>query len=93
MTHSGDDIRALLDRYGQLLKDIEREQGRLTAVRTWASAIARRLSAGEAVADEQIDMALTLSKGDFSFSVVETDDIAGPDNDDTRAVISYGMTF
>ncbi len=47
----------------------------------------------EAVADEQIDMSLTLSKGDFSFSVVETDDIAGPDNDDTRAVISYGITF
>ena len=43
--------------------------------------------------DEQIDMSLTLSKGDFSFSVVETDDIAGPDNDDTRAVISYGMSF
>ena len=43
--------------------------------------------------DDQIDMSVTLSKGDFSFSVVETDDIAGPDNDDTRAVISYGMTF
>ena len=43
--------------------------------------------------DEQIDMSLTLSKGDFSFSLVETDDIAGPDDDDTRAVISYGLTF
>ena len=47
----------------------------------------------DANADESIDMSLTLSKGDFSFSVVETDDIAGPDDDDTRAVISYGMTF
>jgi hypothetical protein len=36
---------------------------------------------------------VTLSKGDFSFSIVETDDIAGPDDDDTRAVISYGMSF
>ena len=48
--------------------------------------------------DEQIDMSLTLSKGDFSFSVVETDDMnpasdALPDDQDTRAVISYGMTF
>tara|TARA_Y100000022_G_C13178699_1_gene342254 strand:- start:9 stop:686 length:678 start_codon:yes stop_codon:yes gene_type:complete len=43
--------------------------------------------------DEQIDMSLTLSKGDFSFSLVETDDIGGPDDDDTRAVISYGMSF
>ena len=47
----------------------------------------------EAIDDEQIDMSLTLSKGDFSFSVVETDDIDGADNDDTRAVISYGMSF
>jgi uncharacterized protein (TIGR02001 family) len=47
----------------------------------------------DANADESIDMSLTLSKGDFSFSVVETDDIAGPDDDDTRAVISYGMSF
>ena len=47
----------------------------------------------DANADEGIDMSLTLSKGDFSFSVVETDDLAGPDNDDTRAVISYGMSF
>jgi len=43
--------------------------------------------------DDQVDMSVTLSKGDFSFSVVETDDIAGPDNDDTRAVVSYGMSF
>ncbi len=47
----------------------------------------------DANADESIDMSLTLSKGDFSFSIVETDDIAGPDDDDTRAVISYGMAF
>ena len=43
-------------------------------------------------ADEGVDMSLTLSKGDFSFSLVETDDLADPD-DDTRAVISYGMSF
>ena len=48
--------------------------------------------------DEQIDMSLTLSKGDFSFSIVETDDMnpatdALPDDQDTRAVISYGMSF
>ena len=43
--------------------------------------------------DEQIDMSLTLSKGDFSFSLVETEDIGGPDDDDTRAVVSYGLTF
>ena len=45
--------------------------------------------------DEQIDMSLTLSKGDFSFSLVETDDItdANGNDDDTRAVISYGMSF
>ena len=47
----------------------------------------------DANADESIDMSVTLSKGDFSFSIVETDDIAGPDDDDTRAVISYGMAF
>jgi uncharacterized protein (TIGR02001 family) len=47
----------------------------------------------DANADESIDMSVTLSKGDFSFSIVETDDIAGPDDDDTRAVISYGMSF
>ena len=47
----------------------------------------------DANADESIDMSLTLSKGDFSFSIVETDDIAGPDDDDTRAVVSYGMAF
>ena len=47
----------------------------------------------DANADESIDMSLTLSKGDFSFSIIETDDIAGPDDDDTRAVISYGMAF
>ena len=47
----------------------------------------------DANADESIDMSLTLSKGDFSFSIIETDDIAGPDDDDTRAVISYGMSF
>ena len=53
----------------------------------------------EAIDDEQIDMSLTLSKGDFSFSVVETDDMNPdpvnglPDDQDTRAVISYGMTF
>jgi hypothetical protein len=29
----------------------------------------------DANADEQIDMSLTLSKGDFSFSIVETDDM------------------
>ena len=43
--------------------------------------------------DEQIDTSVTLSKGDFSFSIVETDDIGGPDDDDTRAVVSYGLTF
>ena len=49
--------------------------------------------------DEQIDMSLTLSKGDFSLSVVETDDMNPdptnglPDDQDTRAVISYGMSF
>ena len=46
----------------------------------------------DANADEGIDMSLTLSKGDFSFSIVETDDLGSPD-DDTRAVISYGMAF
>ena len=47
----------------------------------------------DANADEGIDMSVTLSKGDFSFSIVETDDLAGPDDDDTRAVVSYGMAF
>ena len=47
----------------------------------------------DANADESIDMSVTLSKGDFSFSIVETDDLAGPDDDDTRAVVSYGMAF
>ena len=46
--------------------------------------------------DEQIDMSLTLSKGDFSFSIVETDDMNPAtlgDDQDTRAVVSYGMSF
>ena len=50
----------------------------------------------DANADEQIDMSLTLSKGDFSFSIVETDDMDAtslPDDQDTRAVISYGISF
>ena len=46
----------------------------------------------EANDDEGVDMSLTLSKGDFSISFVETDDLADPD-DDTRAVISYGISF
>ena len=46
----------------------------------------------DANADEGVDMSLTLSKGDFSISFVETDDLADPD-DDTRAVISYGISF
>jgi len=46
----------------------------------------------DANADEGIDMSLTHSKGDFSISFVETDDLADPD-DDTRAVISYGISF
>jgi hypothetical protein len=39
---------------------------------------------------------LTLSKGDFSFSIIETDDMDAtslPDDQDTRAVISYGISF
>ena len=50
----------------------------------------------DANADEQIDMSLTLSKGDFSFSIIETDDMDATslsDDQDTRAVISYGISF
>ena len=50
----------------------------------------------ESIDDEQIDMSLTLSKGDFSLSIVETDDMDPtelPDDQDTRAVISYGISF
>ena len=77
---SGDNTYLSLD-YGMDLSD------------DWGLSLHYGIYDVDANADESIDMSLTLSKGDFSFSIVETDDIAGPDDDDTRAVISYGMAF
>jgi uncharacterized protein (TIGR02001 family) len=59
----------------------------------WAMSLHYGIYDKDTWTDEQIDMSLTLSKGDFSFSLVETEDIGGPDDDDTRAVVSYGLTF
>ena len=77
---SGDNTYLSLD-YGMDLSD------------DWGLSLHYGIYDVDANADESIDMSLTLSKGDFSFSIVETDDIAGPDDDDTRAVVSYGMAF
>ena len=77
---SGDNTYLSLD-YGMDLSD------------DWGLSLHYGIYDVDANADESIDMSVTLSKGDFSFSIVETDDIAGPDDDDTRAVISYGMAF
>ena len=76
---SGDNTYLSLD-YGMDLSD------------DWGLSLHYGIYDVDANADEGIDMSLTLSKGDFSFSLVETDDLGSPD-DDTRAVVSYGMAF
>ena len=41
--------------------------------------------------DDQIDYSLSVSKGDFTLSLLDTDDIAG--EEDMDVVLSYGISF
>ncbi len=65
----------------------------------WGLALSYGVASITGDEDDNVDMSLTLSKGDFSLAFINTKDIVAPEEEDTsydddlRVVVSWGKSF